>query len=147
MPASPQRRTRRVAPGETPGDKPASQLRRVQSATADPKVRIAEEARATEDADGTLYAPIAGKRFRLAESYGLMPLMMWAASQDGVDTGNVAGLVSFYKVLQDLVHPDDWQAFCAYTCESKCGDAEFSAFQSAAMEAISARPTGAPATS
>lgn len=146
MPASPQRRTRRVAPA-TPGDKPASQLRRVQSATAAPEVRLTEDERATEAADGSLYAPIAGKRFRLADSMGLMPLMQWAASQEGVDTGNVAQLVSFYKVLKDLVHPDDWQAFCDHTCEAKCGDAEFSAFQSAAMEAISARPTGEPATS
>jgi hypothetical protein len=163
MPASPQRRTRRVAPAESadavPGEvlgtvdapvrkrRSSAQLRSVQSAVSDPKVRLPEDKRATESAGGKLTAAIKGKRFRLSESIGLMPLMQWAAANDEVDPGNLAQLASFYRVLKDLVHPEAWQEFCSYTTETKCGDTDFVAFQSAAVEAIAARPTGAPATS
>lgn len=157
MPASPQRRTRRVAPvqdvevasdvlGEAPA-RSASQLRRVQAATADPKARLPKDKQAAEVADGVLVAPISGRYFRLSESIGLMPLMEWAAAQEEVDARNFAQLLGFYRVLKDLVHPDEWLEFKAFTREAKCGDADFAAFQNAAVEAITARPTQEPAAS
>jgi hypothetical protein len=170
MPASPQRRTRRIAPvedveapvlsdpevpealaaprrGRPRKNASASQLRRVQAATTDEKVRLPAGKRAAEIADGELAAPIAGRMFRLSDSIGLMPLMEWAASRDEVDTTNTGALLSFYRILQDLVHPDDWQEFRAHTRENKCIDEEFIAFQAAALEALAARPTREPAAS
>jgi hypothetical protein len=157
----PPRRTRQIAPAaETVQDEvPAAftapvtaaprktQARRVQSATANPKVRLPKEKRAVENVNGDLKAEIAGRYFRLAESIGLMPLMEWAAAQDEVDVRDANQLLSFYRILQDVVHPDDWQEFKAFTRKEKCTDAQFVAFQNAAMEAIAARPTAAPETS
>lgn len=152
----PPRRTRTVLPveddylDEAPAHderRPAAQARRVQAATADPKVRLPRGERAAESANGELSAAIAGRHFRLADSIGLMPLMEWAAAQDEVDTRNASQLLGFYRVLQDLVHPAEWQAFKAFTREHKCDDTDFAAFQNAAMEALAARPTEAPEAS
>jgi hypothetical protein len=159
----PPRRSRTVAPDDVllPADEPQDTVpaafaastpakraaRRVQAATADPKVRIPEGERAAEIADGVLTAPIAGRSFRLSETIGLMPLMEWAAASDEVDVSNAGTLITFYRLLKDLVHEDDWAAFRSYTREQKCDDNELLAFQNAAMEALAARPTAAPAAS
>jgi hypothetical protein len=160
MPASPQRRTRRVAPAaaeeldelvqEVPAplrSKSAAQLRRVQAATAEEKVRLPADERAVEIAEGVLTAPISGKLFRLQESVGLMPLMEWAAATEEVDTGNQAQLAGLFFLLKDVVDPEDWSEFRKYTREEKCNDEDFVKFVNAAIEAIAARPTGEPATS
>lgn len=161
MPASPQRRTRRVAPAETDeavlgearvtpvrdGRKSASQLRRVQSATAEAKMRLPDDERAVEVSEGVLAAPVAGKMFRLQDTIGLMPLMEWAAATDEVDVGNQAQLVGLYRLLKDLVDPEEWNEFRAFTREGKCDDEDFIKFVNAAIEAIAARPTGEPASS
>lgn len=157
MPASPQRRTRRVAPAETdevlgeakatPVRKSASQLRRVQAATAEPKVRLPDGERGVEVDEGVLAAPIAGKMFRLQDSIGLMPLMEWAAATDEVDAGNQAQLAGLYRLLKDLVDPEEWNEFRAFTREGKTGDEDFIKFVNAAIEVIAARPTGEPASS
>jgi hypothetical protein len=165
VPASPQRRTRRTAPVEdvTPADelgealgvfnpvparrRSASQARRLQAATADPKVRLPEGERAAEAADGTLSVELAGKSFRLSDSIGVMPLMEWAASREEADPQDAGQLLSIYRILQDLVDPEDWLAFKQHAREAKCGFTEVFAFQNAAMEALTARPTGEPASS
>jgi len=157
MPASPQRRTRRVAPAgtdEVPGEaqvtlvrKSAAQLRRVQAATAEPKVRLPDSERGVEVGEGVLAAPIAGKMFRLQDSIGLMPLMEWAAATDEVDAGNQAQLAGLYRLLKDLVDPEEWNEFRAFTREGKTGDEDFIKFVNAAIEVIAARPTGEPASS
>lgn len=157
MPANAPRRPRTVRPVENVTDEiPAafaapsrSAVRRIQEATADPQVRIPAGKRATEDADGALRAPIAGKWFRLSGSIGLMPLMEWAAAQEetAVDVRNASQLLGFFRILRDLVHPDDWEAFRAWTRDNRCNDEDFIEFQNAAMEAIAARPTQEPATS
>jgi hypothetical protein len=121
-------------------------LRQVQAATADPEVRLPQEKRGIETQAGPK-APIKGKYFRLSDSIGLMPLMEWAASNEEVDARSANQLLGFYRVLQDLVHADDWLAFKKHTRESKCTDEDFIAFQNAAMEVLSARPTRQPATS
>lgn len=146
------RRTRAQRPANDP-EAPAAvtpakrQARRVQAATADPKVRLPEDQRATEVADGKLMVPIGGRYFRLSETIGLMPLMEWVAAADEIDTQNTSTLISFYHVLQDLVHEDEWQEFRAFTREAKCDDDAFIAFRNAAMETLAARPTAEPATS
>lgn len=159
MPASPQRRTRRVAPAaaqldEVEGDIPAplrsksaAQLRRVQAATAEEKVRVPVDERAVEVEEGVLAAPISGKMFRLQESVGLMPLMEWAAATEEVDTGNQAQLAGLFFLLKDVVDPEDWTEFRKHTRQEKCNDEDFVKFVNAAIEAIAARPTGEPATS
>jgi hypothetical protein len=157
----PPRRTRTVAPrpvDDVPLDgeenvKPdgrtraARQVRRVQAATADDKVRLPAGERAVEVADGVITAELSGRSFRLAESIGLMPLMEWAAAQDDIDTRNSVALLGFYRVLQDLVHEDDWPDFRKHAREQKSTDKELVAFQNAAVEALAARPTEEPEAS
>jgi hypothetical protein len=159
----PPRRTRTVAPkpvedvesdvlGGVPELPPPAlrakrQSRRVQAATADPKVRLPEGKRAAEKANGALVAPVSGRYFVLQESLGLMPLMEWAAAQDEVDVNNQAQLAGLFRLLKDLVAPGEWGEFRAFTREAKCNDEDFLAFVNAAIEAIAARPTGVPAAS
>lgn len=121
--------------------------RRIQAATSDEKVRLPAGKRAVEVSDGMLKAEIGGKWFRLSDSLGLMPLMEWAAARDEVDVTNASALVGFYRVLQDIVHTDDWAAFKSHTRLSKTTDQQFIDFQNAAMEAMAARPTEVPEAS
>lgn len=156
--ASP-RRTRVLKPVEdVPLDEPVlgevpvalkarRQARRVQAATADAKVRLPEGKRALEVADGGLVAPVSGRYFRLSDTMGMMPLMEWAAAQEDVDPGNQQQLVGLYRILKDLVLPDDWAEFREFTRDAKCDAEAFITFVNAAIEAIAARPTEAPATS
>lgn len=154
--ASP-RRTRTVRPVEdVPLDgavKPdgrtraARQLRRVQAATADPKTRLSGDAAPAEIADGEITVPVAGRRFRVAESMGLMPLLEWAAVSEEIDVDNQAQLASLFRLLKDLVDERDWAEFRKYTREEKCNDEDFVGFVNAAIEAIAARPTEEPASS
>lgn len=165
MPASPQRRKRTVRPvedvtGDVPGEvtEPEApeavpeafaakrQVRRVQSATADPKVKLPAGERAA-DTDNGVRAPLAGEYFRVVDAIGLLPLMEWAAGLDQVDVRNIGQLAGWYRLLKAIVHPDDWDAFRRHATEELCGDEELLAFQNAAIEAMTARPTGAPASS
>lgn len=127
--------------------KPEAQIRRAQAATVEPDVRLPEEERAKEDRDSVLRVPIAGREFRIADNIGIMPLMEWAASVEQADPEDPSQLLATFRLLQDLVHPDDWLEFRAHTRLKKCNFDEFFAFQNAAMEALTARPTGEPATS
>jgi hypothetical protein len=166
-PAAPQRRTRKVAPAaapvddaglpqDTPPEIPSAlanpnrrkaAARRVQAATGEEKVRMPQAKRAGETKDGVIVAPIKGKYFKLADSIGLMPLMEWAASSDEVDGRNASQILGLYRVLQDIVHEDDWAEFKQFCREAKAIDQDFIDFQNAAMEAIAARPTQEPAAS
>jgi hypothetical protein len=161
MPAQP--RTRVVAPVPLPAPEEARdavpeafaaktvrkrQVRRAQMATADQKVALPPQERAAEDpGTGDLKATIAGRTFRLSDRIGFMTVMEFAAIQaDGELTDSVFALLMF-RMMKDLVHPQEWDAFRAHTRDAKCSAADFTQFQNAALEAITARPTGAPAAS
>lgn len=123
-----------------------TQLRRVQGATADPKVRLPVEESAV-DTDEGMMVPAGDKVFHIQESIGLMPLMEWAVATEDVDAGNQGQLASMFRLLKDLVRPDEWMEFRTHTSEAKWGPDEFVKFINAAVEAIAARPTREPATS
>lgn len=124
----------------------AAVQRRTQSALADPKVRLPRAKRAVETDKGLTVA-IAGRPFRISGSIGLMPLMEWAAAREELDATDNSALVGMFRILKDLVHPDEWNEFRKFTRDEKCTDQQFIDFQNAAMEAIAARPTEAPAAS
>ena len=127
--------------------KAARELRRVQAATVDPKVRLPAGERAVELPDG-LSAPLLGKYFRVREKVAFMALMQWAAVLESVvDVLNREQLVGFYKLLKAVVHPEAWDAFCEHATETLADDADLLAFYNAAMEAMTGRPTPAPAAS
>jgi hypothetical protein len=124
------------------------QVRRAQSATADQKVALPPQERAAEDpATGDLKAAIAGRAFRLSDRIGFMTVMEFAALQDDGEITDSAFALLMFRMMKDLVHPEEWDAFRAHTRDAKCGMPDFMQFQNAALEAITARPTGAPAAS
>ncbi len=123
-----------------------AQLRRVQSATADRKVRL-PAAKAAVDTPEGLLVPAGDKLFGIQDSIGLMPLMEWAVAAEDVDAGNQSQLASMFRLLKDLVAPEDWVEFRRYTTELKWGPDDFVKFINAAIEAIAARPTQEPAAS
>lgn len=158
MPAAAPRRTRQVAPSPEPEvlgaaepevpaalrRKPArSAARRVQAATSDEKTRLPADKRALELTEGQLVAPIRGRYFKITDSLALMPLMEFAAATQDVDVDNQVQLASLFRVLKDIVDPEDWSEFRSFTTSEKCGADDFGAFQNAAIEAMAARPTGA----
>jgi hypothetical protein len=133
-----------AAPARKPRAK--RQVRQLQSAATDPKVRLPQDKRAKEAKDGPV-AQLAGEYFGLTETIGIMPLMEWAASVDAVDVRNVVQLASFYRLLKAIVIPEDWDRFKQHATDCKCTDEDLYAFQGAAIEAMSARPTKAPVAS
>ena len=149
----PARKPRDTEDAPLPGDEipPAlrskGQARRVQAATADPKARLPEGTRAAEVAEGQLAAPIAGRYFRLAAEIGLMPLMEWAAATDELDARNSTQVLALYRLLREVVHPDDWAEFRKFTTAEKCDGNALVSFQNAALEAHAARPTVPPGNS
>jgi hypothetical protein len=81
------------------------------------------------------------RTFRLAASIGLMPLLRFANSaKSGMDSTDLEGMAALYSMIQDCVHPDDWDSFQAYSTMTKADDEDLMDFVGVAMEIITARP-------
>jgi hypothetical protein len=117
-----------------------------------------------EGVDPDSHIEFMGKRFRLAESVGLMPLMQFSmAAKRGVDTDDLDGLAAMYVVIRDCIYrpvlTDDagqpridestgeflcdeteWDAFQHHAINVKAEGEDLNDFLSAAVQAISARP-------
>lgn len=89
-----------------------------------------------------------GKRMRLRDKIGLMPLMAFAmASEDGSDTADMKALASLYRLLRSCIHADDWPKFEDHA-EATAADADdLLAVVGQAIEQVTARPTQRPAVS
>jgi len=107
-----------------------------------------------------------GKRFRLSESIGLMPLLMFANSaKAGVDSDDMEGMAAMYALIRDTVDqtrvqetdgdgklvfdadgdpvwagPSDWQRFERHCVDEKADGEDLMGFIKDAMGVISARP-------
>lgn len=107
-----------------------------------------------------------GKRFRIAEKIGLMPLLKFASAADsGLDTEDQRGLAAMYAMLRDCIYagtpacgecPDckagrdtqckayekgDWGAFEDHAIETKADGDELFPVINQVIEIISGRPT------
>jgi len=111
-----------------------------------------------------------GKRFRIADSVGLMPLLKFSAFSD-VDVQDPRALGALYAMLRDCIHagnpgcgecedcengsnqackeydPGDWRAFEDHACESKANAEDLMDVVTKTIELISARPTEQPSSS
>lgn len=114
---------------------------RAQLRTADQSARVGQDTRAVEDDGGEVTVPLRDREFRLADEVGVMPLMEWAATA-GNKTAGIAGLRAIFFVLEDVVHPDDWEEFKQYAREEKIPSDVLFSFVNAALEAVAGRPTG-----
>lgn len=117
-----------------------------------------------QNQDGTI--EFLGKRFRLAESIGLMPLLMFANSaKSGMDSEDMDGMAAMYALIRDTIDqtrvqetdeegklsfdgdgdpvwagPSDWQRFERHCVEEKADGEDLMGFIKDAMGVISARP-------
>jgi hypothetical protein len=117
-------------------------------------------------ADDTNSIEFLGKRFRLAENIGLMPLLAFAnASKGGLDSDDMEGMAAMYAVIRDTVDqtrvqkldadgkeefdeagepvwdgPSDWQRFERHAIDEKADGEELMGFIRDAMGVIAARP-------
>jgi hypothetical protein len=130
----------------------------------------------TQDVQGTIEGAVElddensleflGKRFRLAERIGLMPMLAFAAaSKKGLDSSDMEGLAAMYALIRDCLdqtrtqatdadgelvfEPDgtpryvgasQWQLFENHCNEVQAGPEELMEFISSAMSVVSARP-------
>lgn len=104
-----------------------------------------------------------GKRFRIAEKIGLMPLMKFAhaaSNQDAMAAGDMDALASIYEMLRDCIYggnglepgeegydPGDWKKFERYAVEVKADHDELLPVVSQVIEMLTARPTREPSGS
>lgn len=112
-----------------------------------------------------------GKKFRIADKIGLMPLLKFSAFSN-VDVSDPRALSAMYAMLRDCIHPgddpcgkcDNCRGGAEYRCQERTDRGDWSAFEDHAMitrasaddlmdvitkvmELISGRPTQQPATS
>ena len=93
-------------------------------------------------ADKPLMVKLRDKTFRVDDELGAMAMFEWAAaSQLAVDDWE--GLAAIFAMLQDVVHPDDWQEFrhFARTARPKVQAEDLIKVINDATELIGARPT------
>jgi hypothetical protein len=122
---------------------------------------VAENARTVE---------FLGRRFRVAEKIGLMPLLKFSAFSD-VAVSDPRALGAMYAMLRDCIHPGhpgcgecadckngseqacpefdrgDWHAFEDHAMDTKADADDLMDVITATMELISGRPTKPPAAS
>jgi hypothetical protein len=111
-----------------------------------------------------------GRRFRIADSVGLMPLLKFSAFTD-VDVSDPRALGAMYAMLKDCIHPGhpgcgkcedctegseracpafdpgDWHKFEDWACESKADADDLMDVVTKTVELVSGRPTGPPSPS
>lgn len=116
--------------------------------------------------DDTNSIEFLGKRFRLAERVGLMPMLAFAAaSKKGLDSDSLEGLAAMYALIRDCLDqtrvqavndedelifeedgsprwdgPSQWQQFEAHCYEEQADGDELMEFIGKAMSVVSARP-------
>jgi hypothetical protein len=122
------------------------------------------------EADDGSTVEFMGKRFRMAEKIGLMPLLKFASASD-MSTEDPRALAAMYSMLKDCIYPgvpacgncaeceagkdtqckeydrSDWPSFEDHAIETKADADELFAVISQVMEIISGRPTQPPAGS
>jgi len=87
-----------------------------------------------------------GKKFRIAKSVGLMPMLKFSAYAD-METQDPRALGAMYAMLRDVIDTEDWRDFEDHAVDSKADADELLDVISKAMELIAGRPTEQPAAS
>ncbi len=84
-----------------------------------------------------------GERFHVAERVGLMPMMTFAkVAQSGVDTDSIAGLAAMHDLLEEALHPDEWDRFQNHARKERASGEELMAVVGEVAVIVAARPTG-----
>lgn len=89
-----------------------------------------------------------GRTFRVAEKYGLMPLIrLGYIAKKGIDVDDLEGAAAMYDVIAEAIHPDDWPAFMDYASEVHADGQQLMVVVQQAVAVISSRPTRRPSDS
>lgn len=85
-------------------DEPTGTLVNWDAAPAEPTTQDVQAASEGELQDQSGTIEFLGKRFRLAENIGLMPLLMFANSaKSGMDSDDMDGMAAMYALIRDTV--------------------------------------------
>lgn len=91
---------------------------------------------------------VLGHSYKVAEKVGLMPLLKFAhAADQGIDSQDIEGLNAIYEMLNDCIHPDEWDRFQKEMTAAKAFVDDLLPVVQQAIQIISARPTGEPSDS
>ncbi len=85
-----------------------------------------------------------GKKFRLADKVGLMPLMRFAhMASSGMNTDDdyMAAMSAIYEMIRDVIHEPQWMEFQQHATATKAGEEDLLAVVHRAIEIMTARPT------
>jgi hypothetical protein len=147
-----------------------AQLAEIQGITAGVKAEIVHEVRPDSITPVTRSVELKGKRFRIAEKIGAMPLLKFSTYAD-MDIQDPRALAAMYTLLRDCIHPGtpgcgecaactagnerscaeydygDWAAFEEHAMTTKADADELMDVVTKVMELISGRPTEPAATS
>lgn len=99
-----------------------------------------------EPAEGTVVTDentveLLGKRFRIADKIGLMPLLKFSAASD-MRTDDPKALSALYSMLQDCIVPDDWADFERHAIDTKAEADDLLNVIQEVMTKLAGRPTG-----
>lgn len=98
------------------------------------------------DQDGVLV--FMGRPFRVAEKFGLMPLIRFGyLSKKGLDTADESALAAMYEVIEQAIDPEEWDAFCDHATQTRADADELMTAVAQAIQVISSRPTVRPSDS
>lgn len=113
------------------------------------EVQAAVEGVGQELLDETNSLEFMGRRFRLAESIGLMPLLKFAhAAKQGLSSDDMEGLSAMYLLIRSCVDrtkpdentPSQWDLFEQYAIDVNADGDDLSGMINKAVQVISARP-------
>src|SRR5215472_5787333 len=85
-----------------------------------------------------------GETYRLADRVGLVPLLKFQRYAEAEDPRAMAAM---YSILQDTIHPDEWQRFEDDAIAKKADGDDLLKVIDAMVEILTARPTGQPSGS
>lgn len=89
-----------------------------------------------------------GASFRVAEKFGLMPLLRYAhLARAGVGSDDMQGLAASYDVIREAIHPEDWDAFEQHAIACHADEDDIFGVIPKAIELMTARPTSRPSGS
>lgn len=146
------------------------ELARLQSGTSGPESPAAPAVVAGTVIDQRDTIEFMGRRFRIADRIGLMPLLKFSAHAD-LTTSDPRALGAMYAMLRDCIHPGspgcgecaactagdearckdydagDWRAFEDHAIEAKADADDLLDVITRTVELISGRPTAPPSPS
>jgi hypothetical protein len=90
----------------------------------------------------------AGRKFRTADTIGLMPWMRFSvAARNGLRFTDMDGMVACYELLRECIAPEDWEAFQRAATETKAQGDELLGVVRDVMRELTGRPTSRPSDS